>query len=243
MGPEIIELTPENLAVTLAAIKEMSPASRLDVDSLRDQALGDPTCPPDLLLLAQVGDDIAGFCFARILEGVGVIKLFGVRECLRRRGIATALFDEIEGRLQGRGVGSVSIGPRGGYGYFAPGVDLRLTSALSFLLQRGYETDRVARVDMAVDLRHVDLETHETEKRLKLEGIVLCRARANKVRSVADFALRYFSTGWGRGVTRAKHFHPPPLFIALDDECPVGFAAYDLSGVSQFGPMGTRPDY
>ena len=242
MTTNIIEMTPAHLSDTLAAIQGLDYDDFLDLDWLRYRTLDDPCCSPELLLLAVVEGEIVGFCFGRIREGKGSIKLFGVSKAYRRRGVATALFDEIESRFGARGIGKVTVGAMGP-NYFAPGVELQYTDAISFLMHRGYATERTSRVDMAVDLQHTDPDTREVEKRLAEEGMVLRRAEPGDIEATAELALTYFSTGWHYEVSETARFDPPPLFIALDNGRVVGFAAYDVTGRSRFGPTGTRPDY
>ena len=127
--------------------------------------------------------------------------------------------------------------------YLVPGVDLHHTDAVAFLMQRGYETERVARVDMDVDLRRADLETLEDEVRLGREGIVLRRARPEEITAAAEFALTHFSAPWQQEVADTARFEVPPLFIALANSQIIAFAAYDVTGLSRFGPTGTHSDY
>ncbi|MCD6520462.1 MAG: GNAT family N-acetyltransferase [Anaerolineae bacterium] len=232
-----------HLAATLALIEEkMEYDPHFDIAWLRRRTLEDPTCPPDLLLLAEVDERLVGFCFGCIREGKGVIKLFGVGGPYRRQGIGTALFQEIEARFRARGIQEIIVGAHGP-NYFDPGVDVFYTETISFLMERGYETDRVSRVDMEVDLLHADLETAESEARLASEGITIRRADPDEVPQVATFALETFSEGWRYEVSEAVHFSPIPLHIALNGDQVIAFAAYDVTGPSRFGPTGTHPDY
>lgn len=160
----------------------------------------------------------------------------------RRTGIASALFEEIEGRSREQGVSKITVGgvaPN----YFCPGVPLCHTAAISFLLQRGYETDRRTRVDLIVDLQAADLDTASVEAGLAEDGILLRRAGEDKIEEVATFVERHFSAIWCAEVEDSSRFHPPPLFVALKEDRYVAFAAYDVTGISRFGPTGTHPRY
>ncbi|MHB1294543.1 MAG: GNAT family N-acetyltransferase [Anaerolineae bacterium] len=238
----IIEMTRDHLAAVLAIIARCDYDPRADLAWLEARTLGDPTCLPDLLLLAEQDDVIAGFLFACVRESRGIIKLFAVAEPYQHLGYATALLDEAERRLQERSVREIcvqAVAPN----YFSPGVDLRDTDAICFLERRGYTTNRQAIVDMQVDLVRASLETAADEERLAREGILLRQARADEVEKVAGFAREAFSMGWYWEVLDAARFTPTPLFIALEGEGIVGFAAYDVTGMARFGPTGTLPAY
>ena len=167
----IIELASENLSQSLDAIVRAGHDTRLDLGWLRYRTLDDPTCPSDLLLLAQDGGRVVGFCFGALREGKGVVKLFGVIPEGRRAGVAGALLAELERRLRGRGISEVIVGALGP-NFFEPGVDVTLTGAVSFLMQSGYETDRAARINMMVDLASADLDTRGAKADLARMGII-----------------------------------------------------------------------
>jgi ribosomal protein S18 acetylase RimI-like enzyme len=237
-----MEMGPEHLAGVLDLIAEAELCLHPDLGWLRYRTLEDPTCLPGLLLVAQEEQTTTGFCLACVRGERGVIKAFAVSARWRRQGIGTALLDEIESRLRAHKVGQIvveGVAPN----YLLPGVDLHHTDAMAFLMQRGYETDRVARVDMAVDLPRADLETTEDEARLAREGIVLRRAQGSEIGIAAEFTLTGFSATWQREVADAARFDVPPLFVALDGSRVIAFAAYDVTGWGRFGPTGTDPAY
>ena len=238
----ILEMQKGDLARVVDTIEALPYTLKIDPAWLRYRTLDDPSSPGDLLLLAEIDGEIAGFCFGCVRNKGGLITLFGVKPEYRRRGIATALFAEIESRLSARRVAEILVGGLGPK-YFDPGVLVTSTEALSFLLHRGYQTDRISRVDMEVDLTDGDLETSEAEERLASMGIVARRAAQSEVAAAARFAKETFSEGWRFEVSRAAHSDPVPLFIALDKDRIVSFAAYDVTGPALFGPTGTHPEY
>jgi mycothiol synthase len=122
-------------------------------------------------------------------------------------------------------------------------VEVHYTDAVSFLLQRGYSTDRTARINMDVNLASADLDTGVAQARLASEDITVRRASPADVKETAQFALDHFSEGWRFEVSEAARFSSIPLFVALDGQSVVGFAAYDVTGPGRFGPTGTHPDY
>lgn len=238
----IIEMTPSHLAAALSVIKEIEYDPSLDTDWLRLRTLDDPTCSQDLLLLAEKEDRIVGFCFGCIREDKGVIKLFGVTDGHRRRGVGTRLLDALEARFAARRVEGIVVGAIGP-NYFEPGVDLADTASVAFLMRRGYQSDRLSRVDMEVDLTRVALDTTESVERLVAQGIEVRRAAPDEIAAIAQFALETFSDGWRREVMDSEMFTPRPVFVALDGQRVVGFSVYDVCGLGRFGPTGTDPEY
>jgi ribosomal protein S18 acetylase RimI-like enzyme len=254
-------MIPEDLPELLEVIKRVEANPRLDLDYLRYRSFGDATTAPDLLLVARQGPEseplgtgaarapgsghvdnahIVGYCLACVHGERGVIKLFGVDESYRRKGIGTALFDAIEPRLWARQVNVIAV-EGASPGYFTPGVELTHTETVTFLVHRGYETNRESRVDMQVDLLHSNLETATDEARLAKLGIAIRRAQPEEIETVAQFALANFSAAWQQEVRDAAMFSPAPLFVAWEGDQVVSFAAYDVGGPARFGPTGTHP--
>jgi mycothiol synthase len=240
--PDLVSLSDAHLPAMLDILAHTVYTNALSADWLRYRALEDPSCPADLSLTAQEHGQTVGLIVTRLRSNEGVVKMFAVHPNHRRRGVASALFDELESRLRARRVSKVTVGAVGP-NFFVPGVDLRSTDAISFLLHRGYDTDRVTRVDMAVDLARADVDTSAEEDRLGQAGIAVRRARREELPAVAEFALRHFSEGWRFEILETARFDPPPLFVAWQGAEVLSFAAYDVTGLTRFGPTGTRPDY
>lgn len=100
------------------------------------------------LMVAEAAGEIAGFVLSywrRFPLGThgleperGFITMFAVDPAHRRRGVATRLFDAVEGHLRALGKRRVSIAPFP-ENYFIPGVDVEAhADALRFLEGRGY---------------------------------------------------------------------------------------------------------
>jgi mycothiol synthase len=242
MKTTLATLTNERLDAVLALALQLDLGVRLDAAWLRRLTLDDPTCLSELLLVAEDGDAPVGLCFGALREGRGVVKVFGVAKGHRRRGIGTAMLSALEERLASLGATEMrveGVAPN----YLLPGVELTHTDAIAFLLGRGYETDRNGRVDMAVYLHRVDLDSREVTARLRAEGITLRRAEGDEIGATAAMARETFSATWEAEVSEAARFAPPPLFIAREGDRIVSFAAYDVTGPARFGPTGTDPAY
>lgn len=238
---EIVCLSKQWLKPLHTLVQQTAYERHLSEDELAHRLYDDLSTSPELLLGAVEDSTLIGFCLGCLREGRGVVTLFGVHPAHRRQGIAASLLKELEARFVTRGVSQIlaeGVAP----GYFWPGVELNRGPALAFLLSQGYETDRIARVDMAVDLGRVNLDTSASEARLASTGVKIKRASKADIAATAAFALQTFSRGWQLEVEEAGLFPEPPLFIAQRDNQVVGFAAYDVTGYGRFGPTGTRPD-
>lgn len=239
---QLVEMRPADVADVFALVQRVEPYGVPHPEWLRARTFGDPTCSADLLLLAEEGGQKLGYCLACLRGDRGVVKLFGVEQGMRRRGIGDALFDALEARLREKGAGEAAV-EGAAPNYFLPGVPLEHIDAISFLLKRGYQTDRTSRVDLDVDLRLADLDTAAAEARLQEKGIVIRRAQPDEVAMAAEMARVRFSEAWRLEVADAINYAPIPLFIALHEGRVVSFAAYDVGGPTRFGPTGTEPDY
>ncbi|MHB9032659.1 MAG: GNAT family N-acetyltransferase, partial [Anaerolineae bacterium] len=129
-----------------------------------------------------------------------------------------------------------------GPGYFWPGIEVTRGEAIAFLLKQGYETDRLARVDMRVDLDKLNLDSTAAIGKLAQSRIEIRRATTQDIPAAAAFALQNFSRGWQLEVEDALRFPTPPVNLAIKDGSIVGFAVYDVTGYGRFGPTGTRVD-
>lgn len=239
---EIVPCTPDMLPTLHTFLQNLSLGLPLNLSFLQSRTFGDPTCMPDLLLLGCENGQIMGCALGCVRGEMGVVKLFGVAPAFRRQGIASRLFDELEARFRARGLKRVRIagvGPN----YFTAGVNLRWTEAIAFLYRRGYETDRVAVVDMRVDLHTAPLDAAEAIARLAQEGITLRRAKSDEIDLIADFARCVFNEAWQIEVLEAGREEPSKLFVAFDGPHCIAFAAYDAVAPRYFGPTGTLPEY
>jgi len=244
---DIIEMSRAHEADVCALLEQLSAEigftsmQRL-AQFVRARTLDDRTSPPELLLLAAEGSTLSGFCFGAMRSGQGVVKLFGTRPGARRRGFASTLLAELERRMVAQGAREVIVGGVGPL-YFVPGVDVGATPAITFLMQRGYASDRTCRVDMRVDLAEANLDTSAAMARLGHEGLAIRRATPEDVVEAASFAQAQFSDVWRHEVSDSALYSPIPLFVARNQHGVVSFAAYDVGGYGRFGPTGTRPDY
>ena len=223
---------------------------------LQDRILDDPDFDPALNPTVWRGERLVGLaCGAppsEELQTAGGVKLFAVARDVRRRGIATRLFDHIEDRLTGLGA-TESLAIIAGNNRFMQGLDLRYTEALCFLEARGYERAGDG-MDMDVDLRNTLLDTSETEAELERDhGLRVGRVSMADFQKAWDYVAREFEypsalatapvgRRWAYLATSGLKLDPPTLWMAEKDGEFCGFAVTDVAAPERLGPMGVSPE-
>lgn len=115
-------------------------ADPIDARTWRSRFLLDPRFEPETCLVADVNDDVVGFCFGMQPAGTteAAIVAFGVLPEVRRQGIGTALLQRVLEVWREGGTERVAIGPYVPT-YIAPGVDeAAYPEALAFLGKQGF---------------------------------------------------------------------------------------------------------
>lgn len=223
---------------------------------LQDRILDDPDFDPDLNPTVWQGERLVAMaCGAppsEELQTAGGVKLFAVASDVRRQGIATRLFDDVEDRLAGLGA-SESVAIIAGNNRFMQGLDLRYTEALCFLEARGYERAGEG-MDMDVDLRNTPLDTSEKEEELeRVHGLRVRRVTMADFQKAWDYVAREFEypsalatdpvgQRWAYLATSGLKLDPPTLWMAERDGEFCGFAVTDVAAPERLGPMGVSPE-
>ncbi len=223
---------------------------------LQDRILDDPDFDPDLNPTVWQGERLVGLaCGAppsEELQTAGGVKLFAVARDMRRRGVATRLFDHVEERLTGLGA-TESLAIIAGNNRFMQGLDLRYTEALCFLEARGYERAGDG-MDMDVDLRTTPLDTSEQEAELEqVHGLRVRRVTMADFQKAWDYVAREFEypsalatapvgRRWAYLATSGLKLDPPTLWMAEKDGEFCGFAVTDVAAPERLGPMGVSPE-
>ena len=73
---------------------------------------------------------------------------------------------------------------------------------------------------------------------LRQAGIVVRRAQPHEITIVRDFVLENFDAGWADEISVGYSNKPVSVFVAIRDRRVVGFAAYECTRRSFFGPTG-----
>jgi len=95
--------------------------------------------------------------------------------------------------------------------------------------------------DMLVNLlKLAPLETVLAE--LRQQGVIVRRAQPHEITRVRDFVAGNFQTGWADEISVGYSHKPVSVFIAIREKQIIGFAAYECTRRSFFGPMGVAAE-
>jgi mycothiol synthase len=198
---------------------------------LEEKLWGDPDFTP---LLALVDDSLAGFAVAVVRETGATkrayLKLFAVAPSAQRQGLATRLLREIEHQAASLGATELRLG-EGAPNYLTPGVDSRYAAAIAWAEKNGFS--KVGETcNQVADLR-------EPPEQVTAASLPLVRCTREHEPSLTELLDNYWPS-WKGEVGVALRNTPPTVFVALDNDRVVGFAAYDANnlGTGWFGPMG-----
>ena len=224
------------------------PYDRMDDLVFADRILRDPDFDPALNLVAAADGQVMGFVAGASaneqLQCPAGVKLFAVAPEWRQRGIATRLFDKLEGRLRDTGAGH-AVAMAAGNNRITQGLDVRYTAALCFLAARGYERTGVTQ-DMVVDLARTDLETATAEAAAAAAGIRFRRATAadrDWLHEGVARELAYPAPGshlgrrWAYLATLG--LDNPPAAVQVAEEAATGaFLGFGATHVARWGVLG-----
>ncbi len=177
------------------------------------------------------------------LEGrtKGAVRVFGVDRAYRRRGIASALFDEIENRLRSSGAQVITMMDIPA-NYLTPGIDFRYTEAYCFLLKRGYTVFRENH-NLRCRLNISDWpELDNDVAHLNNDGLEIRRATPSDREAIIALLEQEWK-GWIPEVTSALENDPAGIYICLQNGEVLAFSGFQGNNKSLpfFGPMGTSP--
>ncbi len=172
---------------------------------------------------------------------IGGIRWFGVHPDRQGEGIASALLDESLERLRSAGATHVDFLATPPF-YIRPGVDIRQTDFIAWLLGKGFEHERT-NFNMTVELARVDLPSVEQLCDEKA-GYRIRRATPEDREAFRVLCERHWTKNWRAEAWQGAGHDPCSLFIAEGDDTIVGFASYETSqGMGSFGPTGVAPEH
>ena len=224
------------------------PYDRMDDLVFADRILRDPDFDPALNLVAAADGQVMGFVAGASsneqLQCPAGVKLFAVAPEWRQRGIATRLFDELEGRLRDTGTGH-TVAMAAGNNRLTQGLDVRYTAALCFLAARGYERTGVTQ-DMVADLARTDLETATAEAAAAAAGVRFRRATTadrDWLHEGVARELAYPAPGSHLGQRWAYlatlGLDGPPAAVQVAEEAATGaFLGFGATHVARWGVLG-----
>ncbi len=243
----------EDLAGIVEVARLALPADPVCPETFARRVFLDQNFSPRTALVAECEGRVAGFATG-FVRGYPVedmpddssrswVTLFAVHPVLRRRGIATALFDRLEETLRALGKESVLVGP---YvpNWWVPGVDEKeYPEAVGFLTRRGY-TVLARPLSMDSDLvayRRPDW-VREKEESLTRGGVRFEEFHPGIVPALFEFLKREFPGDWQRHLRETCRrileglYSPRQVQVALEGGEVAGFAHFEGE---RFGPFGT----
>ncbi|HZW39842.1 MAG TPA: GNAT family N-acetyltransferase [Ignavibacteriaceae bacterium] len=244
---KIVKLNEEH---TQAAAKLCRETMLLDImpDYLfKEKVFKDKDYNPDLNLLAFNDEDelvglISGVIRDREYEKVGYIKLLCIKEKDRKKGIGSALYEQVEKKFIDANVNIIRVNES--YpNYLSPGIDYQYAECICFFESRGFNKFNKT-CNMNVDLLSEDFSGLEDEIK-NIADVKFIRGDESYREKIINFVKSYFSS-WAEEVDESFLNKPVTLFAALNNEDEVvGFSTHENNnkGIGWFGPTGVRADY
>jgi GNAT superfamily N-acetyltransferase len=179
--------------------------------------------PDDPLLVVGVFDGGLDAVAACVVRGqTGWVKFLAVHPRVRLQRIGTNLLAQLESFAKDHGATSMQVGNSAPF-FVVPGVDPRITEAVTFFAARGYQRAGDA-VNQSVSLRTLatpELDCHTAEE--------------SDLERMMPWVREHYPF-WIQELTRAVELG---TCVAHED---LGFACFDVLRDAWFGPMATRPD-
>ncbi|HLV35317.1 MAG TPA: GNAT family N-acetyltransferase [Spirillospora sp.] len=234
------------------------PNDRINTSLFCTQVLLDPNFHPANLPVAIEDGRVVGFilCLTRqvplFLQGLepenAWITAFGVHPDYRRRGVGTALFEHVIGKLSAEGRKTLDISP---YvpNYFVPGIDRNAyPETITFLESKlGFRTLYHA-ISMGANLTDFQIPQDIRQMLLQREaqdGLTIRTVTSADIPDLMPFLIEHFGWDWYRHAQSylLEYFGDSPhricfLVARLQGEI-VGFCQ---QRDERFGPFGVRPD-
>ncbi len=240
---KIAEYSPELFDKAFQVCKKGMELDTITKDLLKQKIDEDPDFDPRLTLLAYSESNkpvgfIMGVIRNRGKDKVGYIKLLAVVKQFRRKGIASALYSDVENKMRALGVKLIRV-YESYPNYFMPGVDPFYTEAVCFFERNGFVKFNDCS-NLKADLVKQDFNTSKEERKLKKHGIIISRATKKDFKPVVNWIRRHFAA-WESEIKAAFENKPVSLHIAKKSGRIIAFSAYETNnkGTGWFGPMGT----
>ncbi len=241
---EIRELDEAGLPALLDLCRRTLPLDTFSLALLRRRIFQEPNDDPAYRLSAWDAGRLAGVMLGSTRETsagrVGALLLFATDSAYRRRGLASALLAELEGRLRAEGIARLRAGNTAP-NYFWPGLDVRYTPAFCLLQRHGFQRVGDA-VNMEVDLLARDWDTATEERRLAQDGFTVRRLLPADREAFDPWLGAQWGPTWRWEALATYENRPTSTFVALAEGRICAFASYNASCFEHtFGPTGTEP--
>ena len=235
---ELAPLTKKDLPELAKLMRAASPdLGYVDEGVLDAKTFQDPDCDIAFLIKAVEKKATVGACLgvARKAEKgkAGYVKAVVVAEKLRRQGVGSLMFSELERRFQKRECREVHVGECPAP-YLQTGVDSLDTATVCFLLKRGYQR-LGANVDMTSQMKDVQIDYSDTDKKVMKDND-LRKATARDSAALQALVQAAFP-GWR--FEAANALEQGTVFVAGTKGKVTAFACANGTNPGWFGPMGT----
>lgn len=238
------------------------PFDAVTLEQLETKVLLDENYERDSLLIARVGEQIAGFLVWFVLnkpiekvgfrEDTGFITAFGVAPPFRGHGVGAALLARCEQLLKDRGRSIVVIAPYTP-NYFVPGVDKdRYSYAIHFLQEQEFkEYSEALAADALIGTFELTEKVRAKERALATQGITIRHYQREDLAGYLQFQRDHMPGPWVEDARRnlrelaAGRYPEDAIWLAIDEKaagapCIVGFCQHEHE---HFGPFGVADEY
>ncbi len=236
----------KDLNQVLDLLDSAMPRDRLSPEIFRYKVILQENFDPGLCLVAEEETEKVGFIFAPVRGDTGYLNIIAVEPGHQKKGIGTALLQEIEKRHKERGVkrSVFSGGPR----YVVPGVDIEAyPGAVGFFLKNHFKEVNRDSVSMSRSLMNYNTpqQVLELENELVKEGYGFQQLDESHVIDLLLFLRRNFP-GWDEDARKTLERYPDHLdwfIVALKDEQILGYCQVATDGlIEHFGPFGVASE-
>lgn len=267
--PAVAYLAPSMLGELMRFWKESFPLHTMNESLLNERVFGPPdACPENSLCYLDDGGKIIGISLVvppaepvengekkhkrkhkKKVTAVGGIRWFGVHPQYRKMGYARALMKDSFLRLHELGATEVNFLTTPPY-YIQPGVDIRQTDLIAWLMGQGFEHVET-HFNMEADYASLTIPPDEKIFGVEDDDYIIRRATEADREEFEKHCEKEWTAGWcAEGLIGLKH-DPVSLFLAIHRNRPgkskdkiVGFATYESNQcLGCFGPAGVSPEH
>lgn len=243
----------DDLNVMTDVWNRVFPKDRMTPDRFVQMAVCDENYDCELSLTAEENGEFLGYALGiyrkfpygekGMQEGMGWIPVLFVRPDCRRRGIGTALYDQLEKRMRDAGVREFTLASYSPF-YFFPGVDEEWTESIRFFEKNGYlRNEDGGHFWMEQKLAEYRVPPGiERKKEEKIrEGFEFRKFKTKDMIKMREFLNENFSVGWRRHVIDAvqRGTAEETVWICLYRGEIAGYVQRAMDGdPERYGPFG-----
>ncbi|MHA1340281.1 MAG: GNAT family N-acetyltransferase [Promethearchaeota archaeon] len=178
-------------------------------------------------------------------QGKNILKFFVIKRQFRRQGLATWLLKQLYIKFKDLGLKGRIDALCSSPDYWFPGVNLKFTPALYWLIKNGFKKQRVGgiRQNLYVELENnpylkFDINNPPPSEWKKFKFM---RVSERYFEPTYQFVKKHYGLGvWPEEVKLSFRNNPPTTFISVDKETDeiIGWATHSAHFNGSFGPTG-----